>query len=407
MSMTVGEAGRTLADPTAYADDARLHRALAVLRREAPVHWVEAPGYNPFWAVTRHADIQEIERLGHIFLNAPRPLLVTAKLDAVNRQSEERQVGLRPLVHLDDPQHRLMRAVTADSFRPQSISAFAPRVRELARSSVDRMRGHDGAYDFVSRVSDVYTLEVLLSLLGLADEEYEQIFRFTPAARRRMPLDDRHASIREFYAYFTALAEERRASPTEDLSSVIANARVEGRPLDGRETLSQYIIVLAAGHDTASASIAGGLRALIEHPEQLEILRESPEHLPSAADEIIRWTTPVKAFMRTARADHRLRDVVIRKGQSVLLSYPSANRDEAVFDRPDTFDVRRTPNRHLAFGHGVHHCLGSALAKLEVEAFFSELIPRLRTAEPAGEPEQLKSTFSGGLKYLPVRCSVR
>jgi len=169
--------------------------------------------------------------------------------------------------------------------------------------------------------------------------------------------------------------------------------------------LSSFIIILSAGHDTAGATIAGGLKALVENPGQLSRLREHPEGLPAAVDEMIRWVTPVKAFMRTAVQDYKLRGVVIRKGDSVLLSYPSANRDETVFDDPHRFDVERTPNRHLAFGYGVHHCLGAALAKLEILAFFAELLPRIEHVELAGAPANVSSTFSGGPKHLPLRYS--
>ncbi|WP_326613881.1 cytochrome P450 [Streptomyces scopuliridis] len=405
MPITVAEAGRTLADPATYADDELLHAALSLLRREAPVHWVEAPGYNPFWAVTRHADIQEVERENETFLSAPRPVLVGASVDAAHKRSEAGRTALRPLIHLDGHEHRGMRGVIADRFRPQAVGHLEPRVRALAGKAVDRMREFGSACEFVGDVSDVYALDVLLCLMGLDRSESAQIFRFTPAGRRPLPPEARQSAMREFYTYFMDLAARRRARPTDDLASVIANARLDGRLLDDREMLSSYIIILSAGHDTAGATIAGGLKALIENPGQLDMLREHPDRLPSAVDEMIRWVTPVKGFMRTAVQDYTLRDVVIRKGDSVLLSYPSANRDEAVFDAPHRFDVERTPNRHLAFGYGVHHCLGAALAKLEILSFFAELLPRIGTMELSGEPAYLSSAFSGGLKYLPLRYS--
>ena len=405
MPMTVTEAGRTLADPAAYADDDLLHAALSLLRSEAPVHWVEAPGYNPFWAVTRHADIQEVERENRIFLSAPRPVLVGASTDAAHKRSETGRTALRPLIHLDGHEHQRMRGVTADRFRPQAVGDLEPRIRALARKAVDHMREVGPVCEFVRDVSDVYALDVLLSLMGLDGSESAQVFRFTPAGRRVLPPEARQTAMREFYTYFLELAARRRASPADDLASVIANARLDGRLLDDREMLSSFIIILAAGHDTAGATIAGGLKALVENPGQLSRLREHPEGLPAAVDEMIRWVTPVKAFMRTAVQDYKLRDVVIRKGDSVLLSYPSANRDETVFDDPHRFDVERTPNRHLAFGYGVHHCLGAALAKLEILAFFAELLPRIEHVEMAGAPANVSSTFSGGPKHLPLRYS--
>lgn len=401
--MSLAEAGRTLADPTAYADEPRLHRALALLRRDGPLHWVRAPGYHPFWAVVRHADIREVERRHREFLSGPRPMLVAAELDAAGARGERRDV-LRPLAHLDDPEHRVMRAVTADRFTPQSVSSLEPGVRRLARRAVERLRQRADDCEFVSEVSDRYALDVLCLLLGVGESDAERLFRFTPAGRRTLPAAERTTAMRDFYTFFLALAADRRRHPTDDLASVIANARVRGRLLDDRELLSQYVIMLTAGHDTASVTIAGGLRALVEHPEQWRRLREDPDLLPTAVDEMVRWVTPVKAFLRTAAEDCQLAGSTVRAGESLLLSYPSANRDEDVFDRPDEFDVGRTPNRQLAFGYGVHHCLGAALARLEIRAFFAELLPLLDSAHLTGAPELLRSTFSGGLKRLPVRC---
>ncbi|WP_330323586.1 cytochrome P450 [Streptomyces pseudovenezuelae] len=403
MSISVTEAGVTLADPAAYADDERLHRALRLLRRSAPVHRVEAPGYNPFWAITRHADIREIERRNDVFLSEPRPMLIPARQDALGSGGGKREL-LRPLAHLDDLEHRQMRSVTAPRFTPQAITLLGPRIRDLARRTVDRLARRTDVCEFVGEVTDVYALQVLLVLLGLDDSDAEEVRPFTPAARRSMPPEQRTAAMRRFYHFFLELVADRRRHPTGDLASVIANARVDGRPLDDHEVLSQFVIIVAAGHDTASVTLAGGLQALIENPSELRALREDPSLLPTAVEEMIRWVTPVKAFMRTARRDHELGGVLIRAGEAVLLSYPSANRDEAVFDDPYRFDVRRTPNRQLAFGFGVHHCLGASLARLEIESFFTELLPRLVSAECVGYPVQLTTTFSGGLKRFPVRC---
>ncbi|MFI9605118.1 cytochrome P450 [Streptomyces sp. NPDC052043] len=406
MSTSVAEAGLTLADPRAYADEERLYRALDLLRRSAPVSWVAPPGYHPFWAITRHADIREIERRNDVFLSEPRPMLIPARQDALGAGGGKREL-LRPLVHLDDPEHRQMRAVTASRLTPQSVSVLGPRIRDLARRSVDRLARRTDVCEFVGEVTDLYALDVLLALLGLDESDAEEVRPFTPAARRAMPPEQRMPAMRRFYHFFLELAADRRQNPTDDLTSVIAHAQVDGRPLNDHELLSQFVILIAAGHDTASVTLAGGLRALMDHPGQLRALREDPGLLPTAAEEMIRWVTPVKAFMRTARRDHEVGGVRIRAGEAVLLSYPSANRDEAVFEDPYRFDVRRTPNRQLAFGFGVHHCLGASLARLEIESFFAELLPRLVSVESAGAPVQLTTTFSGGLKRFPVRCVLR
>ncbi|MCP9981741.1 cytochrome P450 [Actinomadura madurae] len=415
MTLTVDEAGRALADPKAYADDRRFHDALALLRRESPVHWVDAtPDYTPFWAITRHEDVLEIERNHQVFLNEPRPILGTAEFDEMNRERVEQGIALRTLIHMDDPDHRVIRAIGADWFRPRAMRALEPRVRELAKRYVDRMVDLGGECDFAREVAVHFPLYVILSLLGLPESDFDRMLKLTQELfggdddelQRGTTNEEKLQVLLDFFAYFQGLTEARRKNPTDDLASAIANARVDGEPLNDFDTASYYVIIATAGHDTTSATIAGGLHALIEHPDQLDRLREKPELLPLAVDEMIRWVTPVKEFMRTASEDYELRGTTIRKGDAVLLSYPSANRDEDVFDDPFRFDVGRDPNKHLAFGFGVHYCLGAALARIEVRAFFEELLPRLNSIEPAGTPESIATTFVGGLKRLPVRYSI-
>ncbi|MFI0353298.1 cytochrome P450 [Actinomadura sp. 9N407] len=415
MSLTVDEAGRALADPAAYADDERLHAALALLRRESPVHWVERPGYNPFWAITKHADVLEIEREHKTFLNAPRPQLLPAAVDEEIKRQAEAGAGLRTLIHMDDPDHRVIRAIGADWFRPKAMRDLEPRIRELARRYVDRMAVLGDSCDFVKQVSVHYPLYVILSLLGMPESDFDRMLKLTQELfggddsemRRGESPEEKLKVLMDFFGYFQELTEARRANPTDDLASAIANARIDGEPLNDFDTTSYYVIVATAGHDTTSSTISGGLQALIQNPRQLTRLRADPGLMPLAVDEMIRWVTPVKEFMRTATRDYKLRDVTIREGQSVLLSYPSANRDEDVFDDPFSFDVGRDPNKHLAFGFGVHYCLGAALARIEARAFFEELLPRLESIELAGTPESTATTFVGGLKRLPIRYSLR
>ncbi|GAA2429472.1 cytochrome P450 [Actinomadura vinacea] len=415
MSLTVEEAGRTLADPDAYADEDRLHAAMALLRRERPVSWVEAPGYNPFWAITKHADVMEIERNHEVFLNAPRPLLTTAEWDEINRTRAEQGIALRTLVHMDDPDHRVVRAIGADWFRPKAMRGLEPRIKELARRYVDRMAILGDSCDFVRQVAVHYPLYVILSLLGLPESDFDRMLKLTQELfggtdtdmRRGETAEETLEVLTDFFAYFQELTKARRARPTDDLASAIANAKVDGEPLNDYDTTSYYVIIATAGHDTTSSTISGGLRALIDNPDQLRRLRDEPELMPLAVDEMIRWVSPVKEFMRTATRDYELRDVKIRAGESVLLSYPSANRDEEVFDDPFRFDVGRDPNRHLAFGFGVHYCLGAALARIETRAFFEELLPRLESIELDGTPESTATTFVSGLKRLPIRYSLR
>jgi cytochrome P450 len=411
----IDEAAKVFADPTSYADEPRLHAALTHLRANAPVSLVDCPPYRPFWAITKHADIMEIERANDLFISEPRPLLATAEADDFARAQLDAGMGLRTLIHMDNPQHRVVRAIGADWFRPKAMRALKLRVDELAKIYVDKMVAADNECDFVQEVAVNYPLYVIMSLLGLPESDFGRMLTLTQELfggddaefRRGTTLEEQLQVLLDFFGYFNDLTAARRANPTEDMASAIANARIDGEPLSDVDTASYYVIIATAGHDTTSATIAGGLQALIENPDQRERLTHNLGLMPLATEEMIRWVTPVKEFMRTATEDTTVRGVRIAKGEAVYLSYVSANRDEDVFDDPFCFDVARDPNKHLAFGYGVHFCLGAALARMEVSSFFTELLPRLKSIELNGEPELIATTFVGGLKHLPIRYELR
>ncbi|MGD9619969.1 MAG: cytochrome P450 [Mycolicibacterium sp.] len=409
-------AAKALADPRAYADDARLHAALSYLRANEPVAWVDNPPYRPFWALTKHADIMAVERDNELFISGPRPLLLPAEGDDVMKQQQAAGIGLRTLIHMDDPHHRDVRKIGVDWFRPKAMRDLKVRVDELAKRYVDRMRDIGPECDFVTDIAVNYPLYVILSLLGLPEDDFPRMLKLTQEMfggddtehkRGKGTTEDMLAVLMDFFVYFSALTTSRRERPTEDLASAIANGTINGEPLSDMDTVSYYVLVASAGHDTTKDAISGGLRALVDNQDQLARLRDDPGLMGTAVEEMIRWTTPVKEFMRTATADTEIRSVPIAKGESVYLAYVSANRDEEVFDQPFRFDVGRDPNKHLAFGYGVHFCLGAALARMEMNSLFSELVPRLDSIELAGEPELTATTFVGGLKHLPVRYSLR
>ncbi|MBO0678934.1 cytochrome P450 [Mycolicibacterium sp. S2-37] len=412
---TQDPAARVLADPTAYADDDRLHAALAHLRANNPVAWVDNPPYRPFWAITKHTDIMAIERANDLFLSEPRPLLAAAEADDALKAQMEAGIGLRTLIHMDDPHHRKVRAIGADWFRPKAMRALKMRVDELAKRYVDQMREIGPECDFVTDIAVQFPLYVIMSLLGLPEEDYGRMHMLTQEMfggddeefQRGKSPEDMLAVLADFFTYFATLTASRRAQPTDDLASAIANGTVDGEPLSDMDTASYYVIVASAGHDTTKDAISGGLHALIENPDQLDRLRRDPGLMGTAVEEMIRWSTPVKEFMRTAAEDTEVRGVPIAKGESVYLAYVSGNRDEEIFDEPFRFDVGRDPNKHLAFGYGVHFCLGAALARMEINSLFTELIPRLDSIELAGPAELTATTFVGGLKHLPIRYSVR
>jgi cytochrome P450 len=407
---TMDEAAKVFADPQAYADEPKLHAALTHLRAKAPVSRVEVPNYRPFWAVTKHADVMDIERNNVLFTNWPRPVLTTAEGDEMSAAA-----GVRTLIHLDDPQHRAMRAIGADWFRPKAMRALKVRVDELAKTYVDKMLAVGPECDFVQEIAVNYPLFVIMSLLGIPESDFSRMLKLTQELfgsddsefKRGSSNEDQLPALLDMFGYFNGVTAARRENPTEDLASAIANARIDGEPLSDIETVSYYLIVATAGHDTTSATISGGLHGLIEQPDQLDRLRDNLDLMPLATEEMIRWATPVKEFMRTAAEDTSVRGVPIAAGESVLLSYVSANRDEDVFTDPFRFDVGRDPNKHVAFGYGVHFCLGAALARMEVNSFFTELVPRLKSIELSGDPQHVATTFVGGLKHLPVRYSLR
>ena len=401
-------------DPTAYADEARFHAACRVLRREHPIIRVESDLYRPFWAITRHADVLDVERDHEHFRNAPRPLLALAAMEA--RAEAGGGPMLRTLIHMDDPDHRAFRGVASSWFLPGRIRELEDRIRELARRYVDHMADLGGSCDFAQEVAVGFPLHVILSILGLPEEDFPRMLQLTKElfggdddelSRSRDP-EEQMTVLLDFFQYFVELTANRRTNPTDDLASVIANATIDGELLTDFDAASYYVIIATAGHDTTSSSIAGGLEALLRHPDQLGRLRDNPSLGASAVEEMIRWVTPVKEFMRTATEDRTLGAQTIPAGDAVYLAYLSANRDETVFDDPFLFDVARTDNRQLAFGYGVHFCLGAHLARLEMRIFFEELLDAGRLIiQLAGEPQRSATVFVGGLKHLPISYRVR
>ncbi|GAC1399887.1 MAG: cytochrome P450 [Mycobacterium sp.] len=413
---TVDDAAKVLADPSAYADDERLHAALTQLRANNPVAWVDNPPYRPFWAITKHADIMAIERENNLWLSEPRPLLATALADDFAKEQLDAGMGLRTLIHMDDPHHRKVRTIGADWFRPKAMRDLKVAVDQLAKRYVNRMREVGPECDFVTEIAVNFPLYVIMSLLGLPEEDFPRMHMLTQEMfggdddeynKRGATAEQQLQILLDFFAYFSKLTASRRERPTEDLASAIANGSIDGEPLSDVDTASYYVIVASAGHDTTKDAISGGLLALIENPSELARLRNNLDLMPTAVEEMIRWTTPVKEFMRTAAEDTTVRGVSIAKGESVYLAYVSGNRDEEVFDEPFRFDIARDPNKHVAFGYGVHFCLGAALARMEMNSLYTELIPRLESIELAGTPELAATTFVGGLKHLPIRYSMR
>ncbi|MGH7806405.1 MAG: cytochrome P450 [Candidatus Binatia bacterium] len=392
-----------LVDPHAYGRAGYPHELWSRLRERDPVCWVEPRGYPGFWAVTTHDAVVEVSRQPERFLNAPRQFIYPAE-----RPTE---LPYRTIVNMDLPDHRDYRRLTSDWFRPSSLGRFAELLAEISRAVIDRVTEHgpEITCDFVSEVASWHPLRMIMAILGVPRTDEDRVLRLTNAL---FGADDPDfggeagsglKAARKVLAYVAELLSARRAEPGDDLTSVLARATLRGAPLPEREALSYLLVIITAGHETTRNAISGGLLALLENGDALRALRADPSLIGRAADEIVRWTSPVIHFARTAAADVELRGRTIRAGQHLALFYPSANRDRAVFEDPFAFRVDRDPNPHLGFGIGEHFCLGAHLARMEIQALFAELLPRLESIELAGAPERLHSSFVGGVKRLPVR----
>jgi cytochrome P450 len=411
----------TLVDPTAYADG-RIHDTYAWLRANNPFGKAEIEGVEPFWVTTKHADILEISRQNALFSNGEKsPTMVSQAVDArVRAMTGGSPHLLRTLIHMDQPDHMKYRVLTQAWFLPQNLRSMEDRIRKIARAAVDSMAAKGGECDFVNEVALHYPLHVIMEIMGVPPEDEPRMLMLTqelfgaadPELGRKPaeaePAEDSGSKIdmgvlTDFMNYFNQFSEGKRARPTDDLGSLIANSQIDGQPISHFEAMSYYIIVATAGHDTTSSSTAGAIWGLAENPGELAKLHADPSLIPGLVDESIRWITPVKTFMRTAMDDTEIGGRKLSKGDWLMLAYASGNRDEEVFDDPNAFRVDRSPNKHLAFGYGAHLCLGQHLAKMEMRILWEELIPRLKSLELAGVPAMSQAVFVNGPKKLPIR----
>ena len=422
MSQTATETCDLIVTPAFYADHKLQDATFSRLRKEDPLAWCEPEAFRPFWAVTKHADIMEVSRQNALFTNGQREMLSYAAAEAGVYAKFGQPHLLKTLVQLDDPVHYKLRHLTQEWFMPQNVKKREDAIKTIAKQYVDRMEDLGGECDFQRDVALYYPLRVIMQILGVPESDEpmmlkltqeifgaqdEDLMRDKSLAQERdveKGLASIQATLAEFFMYFTAITADRRANPKDDVSTVIANGMIDGEPIGQLEAMSYYIITAAAGHDTTSASTGGGVLAMLQDPDQLKKMMSDPKaYSRTAVDEAIRWTTPVKHFMRTAQDDYTLRGKKVLKGESLLLCYPSGNRDEEVFDEPFKFKVDRSPNKLISFGHGGHMCLGMHLARLEMQAIYEELFSRVKSIELDGEPSFIKANFVGGPKSIPVR----
>jgi hypothetical protein len=409
---------RTILTPKAYAEDAPVHDAFRWLRANNPLARAEVEDVYPFWIVAKHADILEVSRQNALFHSGDMPTTMTTI--AGDKTVREMTGGsphlLRTLVQMDAPDHPKYRVLTQSWFLPQNIRQLEGRIREIARAHVDHMAELGGSCDFVRDVALTYPLRVIMEILGVPEADMPRMLRLTQELfgaadpdlnRSRGEADDGladiQATIADFFMYFKGITDARKAEPTGDLATAIANGEIDGAPINDFEAMGYYVIVATAGHDTTSSSTAGAVWGMCQFPDAFAKVKADPALIPGLVDEAVRWITPVKHFMRSATEATTLRGREIAKGDWLMLCYPSGNRDEEVFDEPDRFMPERKPNRLLSFGYGAHLCLGQHLARMEMRILFEELMPRLKALEFGGEPSRAEAAFVGGPKRLPIR----
>jgi cytochrome P450 len=397
--------------PDDYARHGYPHPVWTRLRREDPVHWWDKTDGIPFWAITKHADIVTIGKRPDVFWNGPRL--------TIDHRPEQRVDFPPTLIQLDPPKHGIYRQLISKRFTPRYLKRMHADIERIGKDIVDALvKDSDrGECDFVREVSAPLPIAVIAWMLGVPECDWKLLFDWTnrtigagdPEYQEpgKTPQETAMAAMTETFMYFTKLIEEKKKNPADDLVTLFASLEVDGKPLPPMDVLTFCLIIVIAGNETTRNGTTGGMLALVEHQEELRKLQRNPRLLDSAVEEIVRWTSPIIHFARTAQSAFPLRDKVIKEGEACALFYASANRDEEIFPDGDVFRIDRNPNHHLGFGVGEHFCLGSHLARLEMAVAYRHLVPRIQEIELAGPIERLSSSLVGGVKKLPLRYQLK
>lgn len=375
------------------------HDVFRELRREAPLYWHEGDyqGGRGYWIVSRYDTIKSISR---------QPMLFSSSQGGTS--VEDREENFVSMIAMDPPDHRRYRALVSSGFTPRQIYAREDHHREIVKTILDAVidRGH---CDFVVDVAAELPLRIIAELLGVPQSACHDIYDWSNRmignqdAEYSDAFGQARSAAQEMFLFANRLAEDRLANPQEDLMSAILHGEVDGSRLDTTEFDSFFLLLSVAGNETTRNLISHGLLLLLDHPDQLEKVRKAPSLIPSAIEEMLRFKAPVYYMRRTALEDTELDGEKIRKGDKLLMYYPSANRDEKYFDDPDVFDVERKNNNHLAFGIGEHFCLGTHLARLETRVMFEGILSRMHDIEVAGPVEYLRSNLIDGIKHIPIK----
>ena len=391
------------------------HEWFTFLRREAPV-WFHPPtdtegNERGFWVVTKYEDVVAVSRDWQAFSSEKSPEAEAGGI-MIPDIGPEGGVGTMMLM-MDPPQHTRYRKIVSSAFTPRVIRLFEEQVRRRSAEIIDSVIGR-GECDFVTDVSAELPLQAIAEILGVPQHDRGKLFDWSNKMVGSSdpeylvaPDEAMNVSV-EMFTYANALGAEKRATPTGDIVTAIANAEVEGEQLTEMEFDMFFMLLTVAGNETTRNAITHGMLAFLEHRDQWDRLRENPELFDSAAEEIVRWASPVIYFRRSVTHDTELRGQQLKAGDKITVWYPSANRDDDVFERPFEFDVGRDPNPHLGFGgRGPHFCLGSNLARLEIKALFQELTRRIPDITAVEPPARLRSNFIHGIKHLPVEWSTK
>jgi cytochrome P450 len=395
-----------LLDPAAYHQKGYPWQTWEKLRREDPIHFVEREGRDSFWAVTRYADIVEIERNTEVFKNKPKSTI-----------DVEAQNGMNMVVTMDPPEHTAHRAFAKSFFMPRNIEWVRAYAEEIVSEAFDgAMKRNGEIIDLQHDVANLVPTATISAFLGAPRESWPDIVKYTdtiinandPRVRgdQTVAQTTGQASM-QLFQVCAGILEDRKANPRDDFPTALVNAQIDGKPMGQIELISWVLILLTAGHETTQSTFGLGVKTLLEHPDQLAKLRARPELLPSAIEELLRYISPAIHFCRTPNRDVEIRGKQVKAGDIMVMFYPSANRDADAFENPYRFDIERSPNRHLAFGTGPHLCLGMHLARLELKVMFEQFLSRVEEIEFVGQPERVYGVPTGGFKHLPVRMMVR
>ncbi|WP_165322429.1 cytochrome P450 [Rhizorhabdus phycosphaerae] len=404
-----------LFDPDRFASHGYPHDIWTEMRRDRPIAWHEDGIRQPFWALARYDDITAIGKDSDNFISSPGVTIL--------RKDQEVEGGgprVPLMLTMDPPEHHKYRMILRERFKPSVMRALEAHIIErcsqiandVAAARVTAATKGEQVIDFVDAIAMRLPLDVILELLGVPTDDRDQMYEWSNAVIGSedpeygdvdLPREAIVAAQQGMFGYFARFIAQRRVAPREDLVSLLVEARIDGTPLNDMEILGFCFLLAIAGNETTRNATSGAMLALIEHPEARHQLTTDPSLMVPAVEELLRWVTPIVYMARTATRDIDIAGQTVREGEKVVMFYPSANRDESVFERPFDLDFTRKPNRHLTFGFGRHSCLGNDLARIELRAVLTEILARFPHLNLAGPVSRLRSNFVGGIKRMPVK----